>query len=158
MHGLVKDITGQKFGKLTTIIYVGGSNGKWLCHCECGNECEVPSYNLRRKDRPTISCGCIRPERIKKHGHSKLNWKSPTYISWAKMKDRCLNPDERIKKYYNKEMLCERWMKFENFLADMGKRPEGYEIHRIDDSKGYSPDNCEWKDRILHRKEHTKNA
>jgi hypothetical protein len=156
MHPLVKDMRGLKFGKLTPIEYVGGPNGKWLCECDCGNECEVPSYNLRRTDRPTISCGCIRPERIKKHGHTKLegHWKSPTYRTWCKMKDRCLNPDERMAQYYNKEMLCERWYQFENFLEDMGERPDGCEIHRVDNDKGYSPDNCEWKDRILHRQEH----
>lgn len=153
MHGLVKDIRGQKFGKLTPLEYIGKS--MWLCKCDCGNEAKVSSDNLKSKKRPTVSCGCIRSERCKKHGHSGLGWKSPTYKSWDCMKNRCLYTEERLKKYYNKEMLCKRWYKFENFLEDMGERPKDCEIHRIDSSKGYFPDNCEWKDRILHKKEHT---
>lgn len=160
-----KDITGKRScggtGMLTAIKPTNEKRYKevvWLCECDCGkhHKINVGSFST------TNSCGCKQYDHLKgnkyneKHGHTKLEgrWKSPTYITWCKMKDRCLNPDERMKKYYDKDMLCERWYKFENFLKDMGERPENCEIHRINNDEGYSPDNCEWKDRILHRQEH----
>jgi len=68
--------------------------------------------------------------------------KTPTYSSWRSMTDRC----RRDKRYIMRGItVCEEWKEFENFLSDMGERPEGnYSIERVDNDKGYCPSNCKW--------------
>jgi len=156
-----KDITGKKscggYGKLTAIEPTNEKKNKeivWLCKCDCGKFSKV-----RVGLFATInSCGCSRKGLIKnfKHGHTKAGWKSPTYISWEHMKYRITKPDKRTKKYYKDKTICESWMKFENFLENMGERPEGFELHRIDNSKGYYPNNCEWKEKSKHVADHNR--
>lgn len=93
-----------------------------------------------------------------RHGHTVGGRKSPTYGSWLAMKSRCHNPhDEGYKLYSGKGIkVCKRWMKFENFLEDMGERPKGLTLERKNNDEGYKPSNCKWatpKEQGLNRRD-----
>lgn len=81
---------------------------------------------------------------------------NPAYSSWHNMKQRCNNPNDKDYIRYGKRgiTVCERWNSFDNFLEDMGERPKGTTLDRIDNSKGYYPENCRWAT----KKEQTHNS
>ena len=110
--------------------------------CVCGKEKDVLIGHL--KSGVSTSCGCMRSTT---HGHAKSNReRSPTYNTWLGMKERCLNPNHQSYPVYGGRgiTLCDRWLKFENFLEDMGERPEGKTLDRKDNDKGYTKSNCRW--------------
>ena len=111
---------------------------KVRCRCDCGNETSVMLTNL--KTGKTSSCGCNLP---RKHGYGK----TPTYRSWYSMRDRCNNSRHVKYRLYGGRgvKVCERWnTDFLNFLADMGERPPGTSIDRINGDGDYEPGNCRW--------------
>lgn len=134
------ELTGSRFGNWI-VLEKGdlGSRGEifWLCKCDCGNEKLVRAGLLRSGN--SSSCGCTRG----KHRMSK----SRTYKSWDSMRQRCNNPNAPDYSRYGGRGIevCRRWQSsFQNFLDDMGERPEGKTLDRADNSKGYEPDNCRW--------------
>lgn len=138
------ELTGQQFGRLTVVEYVGSS--KWACQCECGGDAWVASADLRNGH--TTSCGCVQRQRAAQaqstHGMSR----SPTYESWCKMVSRCTNQNSRQYKWYGGKGVTVHapWREsFAQFLSDMGERPgKEYELDRLDPNGNYEPGNCQW--------------
>lgn len=141
------DMVGKRFGRL--VVTARGKNSQdgkpqYVCICDCGNTCLVRGKLLRTGR--TQSCSCYRYEQLNKaltkHGYCFTK----TYQSWVGMKDRCLNPQSKFYKNYGGRgiTVCDRWMKFENFLSDMGHRPKRKSLERIDVNRGYEPSNCCW--------------
>ncbi len=158
--GALVNLIGKKFGKLTVLFKVNriGSTGLkkvyWYCKCDCGNYKTI--YTNCLKFGGTQSCGCIHKSekfreecsaRSTRHGHAKDGKISPTSKSWSEMKQRCLNiNNKRYKDWGGRGIIvCKRWLEsFENFLTDMGEKPKGTSLDRINNNKGYYKENCRW--------------
>jgi hypothetical protein len=115
---------------------------KWAkFNCDCGSVTEVAIYAV--KNGKIKSCGCLKIEKSTKHGMSREG--NRTYQSWRAMKSRCLNTKHEFYKTYSPLGICEEWKNsFESFLRDMGERPEGKSLDRINNTKGYYKQNCRW--------------
>ena len=146
------DLSGQRFGRLLVLCLAGtaaGGRTRWRVRCDCGSEKEVNRIALTF--RGVTSCGCLRLERIARHGAARrAAGLSPEYNAWRGIHQRCHN--KKHKSYYRYGgrgiVVCARWRDpdgYKNFLEDMGTRPgPGFDIERKDNDKGYSKENCSW--------------
>lgn len=143
------DMTGQNYGRWTVLSYSG--SGKWNCICECGTTRVVSGAHLR--SGASKSCGCYEHEQLMKRNTTHGENKTPLHCLWLDIKKRCSNPNYKQYKDYGGRgiRVCEEWandfLSFKEWAISNGYR-KGLTIDRIDNDKGYSPDNCRFVDRI----------
>lgn len=145
-------VIGMQFGRLTLIAVSGertkDGRTKVECSCSCGGRIIAAFKDIRSGS--TKSCGCLQREShliaAKKNTRHGLT-NAPEWESWQSMRRRCDNPMHKSFALYGGRgiSVCERWLVFENFLADMGPRPSGTTLDRYPDRDGnYEPGNCRW--------------
>lgn len=146
------DLTGRIFGRWTVLkfVCVRSKTAKWLCRCECGQVREVYANTLMSGEGK--SCGCLSRElvaaRTFKHGGSVGRRMSPEYAAWVNAKSRCFKANNPGYANYGGRgitMSAEWRNSFATFLRDMGKRPAGGSIGRIDNAGNYCKENCRWE-------------
>lgn len=156
------DLTGQRFGRLTVLSELGKAKDGgtiWMCLCDCGNEVQVKSGNLRSGH--TLSCGCLMKDRISETQATHRQSHRRLYNVWTSMKARCYNPKSAFFKDYGGRgiYVCEEWVNdysaFHIWAMTHGYKPSAPKwqctIDRIDVDGPYAPWNCRWVDMKVQR-------
>lgn len=152
------DISGKRFGRLTVISRGprrGSGKGRhtiWITECDCGEYIIVNSSSLIQG--LIQSCGCLHRDQLSLkrtiHGHCRRRHRSQEFKTWVGMIRRCSDPNLNGWHNYGGRgiTVCTRWKDdFRNFLADMGPKPKGLTIERINNDGNYDPDSCQWATR-----------
>jgi hypothetical protein len=143
----INDLKGRVFGRLTVVNQDGVSKNRkavWRCKCECGMYKNIIAGDL--VSGRTLSCGCLHKDRAKESSTIHGRRYEELYPTWNGMMDRCHNKNSTAYKHYGARgiTVCDRWHELDNFLSDVGDRPEGTTLDRKDNNKGYYPENCRW--------------
>lgn len=151
MAKITEVVAGARFGRLVVVSVLKeyeahrGRNIKYVqTTCDCGTSFKTRLDGL---GVATFSCGCLNLELTKQKGLDNKTHglsKTGTYKSWAEMWARCTNPNHHKYHLYKNRTPPEAWRDFEVFLADMGLRPDGFSIERVNNDLPYGPVNCVW--------------
>ena len=139
------NLSGKVFSRLTVLEQDGhiGKKIAWKCLCACGNIKRASSCSLATGS--VRSCGCLKKTNPNYVTHNMS--RTPTYVSWKSMKTRCLSARHPHYRHYGGRgiTVCDEWIaSFEAFLSDMGERPHGTSLDRINNNLGYCKENCRW--------------
>lgn len=146
-------IIGQRFWEFTVLKDAGNTpsgKSRWLVRCSCGREKILPATYFRKTNNPVKSCGCKRYQLIREGNSTHGMSYHPAYAVYRSMVDRCrLNTHAAWKNYGGRGIRVDsKWDSFERFWGDMGPTYRaGLTLERLDNSKGYSRENCAWKSR-----------
>jgi len=146
LHPRAVNLTGRITGRLQ-VICLHSSDDKnvyWLCLCSCGTWKISAHANLRRNVNPPLSCGCLWKESQRKAVRSHGATNTPEYRAYAGAKYRCLSPTHPAYKWYGSRGIEFRFTSFEEFLAEIGQRPQGLSLERIDNNGHYEKGNVKW--------------
>ena len=149
------DLTGQRFGRLIALSSAEKSargRTRWHCQCDCGVKVVIPTFHLRGGN--TLSCGCFREELRSTYKRTHGASRTRPYGIWSDMIKRCTNPNHKFWSRYGGRgiRICDAWLRYENFIADMGEPPPKYSIERKNNDGNYEPGNCIWVDQKTQRR------